>query len=913
MVQRSAVLIECRAVLMEGGGGPLRLLPVSELRSNERKGRVRELLATYYTEEAQGKGLEARCVACGPVASSTTLLARGGEGRGLVCACAIARGAPDVLLAAASRWSCGVVGREGSVDPCDLDGAAFDVEHYMEEQMQGERMKQLLKNASKIRGEVKTLDNDMQMLVYENYTKFISATDTIGQMKEGVESMEDEMQSLAATITKISDGSTRINTNLSEHRAKIDKLAGVRRLLTKLQFLMELPARLRQCVVEERFSDAIRYYEGTKAVLERFKATEGFGHLDVQIEESMDEIRAKLQARLCDPLGKVATVREARDLLLELGRSEDECMEEVDAAARGSLHRLLEDGRGKCSKPPIDDLYRCEDLVSLPPFSDELGSEFVYTWLRYVTLFDALFVQGQEEDVQGARRARLAGNARGPMAQYFDQVASHLVPGAAAVELSDASPSWSRTPKPPELATLVFKLQGFGSTVATAERVLPGEGLLDAGGSALVRTVEGTAASCFATCRKCVVGVTEHVRRVCSAPPSEDTEDDQARLVSDAANDLRRCADDCLNELKCLASVKGLGVPDGFEAKVVEAVHVAAGEFLAVLGEELYAMSSEFASNYAELDAVHVNLDSVAAMRSLCAAALCNAAVATEHGLISAVAGNLEEYFGAGSHPMYHGSMLGYSIPVQTERMQKQRAACLEIFVIRGAATLLGSPPATDEDGDDGQAPDGGLAAAFHCGCAVFQNDGPPSAVRSATVAAWERVAAFAATVARICGEAGRPAAVASTMSEEDIKATATMQLMSDICAAAASESDGVAVSAPSPLVISSAMDDEASCAGVLLQTVLCSAAKALVEELRLSTLSEGGYQQVRLDLAYIMVSAELVYGLEGDSLHACLHGLCDAASERCSSGRAQPLAVVDAAALISSHWRSAEAAAAGR
>lgn len=35
----------------------------------------------------------------------------------------------------------------------------------MEEQMQGERMKQLLKNASKIRGEVKTLDNDMQMLV----------------------------------------------------------------------------------------------------------------------------------------------------------------------------------------------------------------------------------------------------------------------------------------------------------------------------------------------------------------------------------------------------------------------------------------------------------------------------------------------------------------------------------------------------------------------------------------------------------------------------------------------------------------------------------------------------------------------------------------------------------------------------
>eukprot|EP01046_Picozoa_sp_COSAG06_P042361 COSAG06_NODE_5387_length_3511_cov_4.500000_1_plen_335_part_00 len=242
---------------------------LSEVRAGERKGRIRELLAEYYTEDAQGHGLAAR---------------------------------------------------QESTDPCDLDGAAFDVDLYMEESMQGERMKQLLKKSSTIRGEVKTLDNDMQMLVYENYTKFISATDTIGQMKEGVEGMEDEMQSLAATITKISDGSNRINTNLSEHRAKIDKLTGVRRLLTKLQFLMELPARLRQCVVEERFGDAIRYYEGTKGVLERFKTTEGFGNLEAQIEESMDEIRAQLQARLREPRGDEATVREARDLLLELGR-----------------------------------------------------------------------------------------------------------------------------------------------------------------------------------------------------------------------------------------------------------------------------------------------------------------------------------------------------------------------------------------------------------------------------------------------------------------------------------------------------------------------------------------------------------------------------------------------------------------
>ena len=53
---------------------------------------------------------------------------------------------------------------------------------------------------------------------------------------------------------------------------------------------------------------------------------------------------------------------------------------------------------------------------------------------------------------------------------------------------------------------------------------------------------------------------------------------------------------------------------------------------------------------------------------------------------------------------------------------------------------------------------------------------------------------------------------------------------------------------------------------------------------------------------------------LESVFLAYCLaREVVDAAAERCSSGSVQPLAVVDAAALISSHWSPAQAAAAGR
>jgi vacuolar protein sorting-associated protein 51 len=35
--------------------------------------------------------------------------------------------------------------------------------------------------------EIRAIDSDLQMLVYENYAKFISATDTIKRMKTNVE------------------------------------------------------------------------------------------------------------------------------------------------------------------------------------------------------------------------------------------------------------------------------------------------------------------------------------------------------------------------------------------------------------------------------------------------------------------------------------------------------------------------------------------------------------------------------------------------------------------------------------------------------------------------------------------------------------------------------------------------------
>ena len=121
-----------------------------------------------------------------------------------------------------------------------------------------------MKSAVDNLAEVKKLDGEMQTLVYENYSKFIMATDTIRkvclrdyelyarltrclQLKSNVEQMEAEMHKLTDSMQSVSDFSDRITTNLSDRRSKLDKYTQVRGLLKKVP-PSPLCTRACQCV-----------------------------------------------------------------------------------------------------------------------------------------------------------------------------------------------------------------------------------------------------------------------------------------------------------------------------------------------------------------------------------------------------------------------------------------------------------------------------------------------------------------------------------------------------------------------------------------------------------------------------------------------------------------------------------------
>ena len=67
---------------------------------------------------------------------------------------------------------------------------------YLQNLLRTTRLDGLLAKHTEMLSEIKNLDSDMQMLVYENYNRFISATDTVRTMKSNVDGMDTSMQDL---------------------------------------------------------------------------------------------------------------------------------------------------------------------------------------------------------------------------------------------------------------------------------------------------------------------------------------------------------------------------------------------------------------------------------------------------------------------------------------------------------------------------------------------------------------------------------------------------------------------------------------------------------------------------------------------------------------------------------------------
>ncbi|GJJ77185.1 vacuolar protein sorting-associated protein 51 [Entomortierella parvispora] len=203
-------------------------------------------------------------------------------------------------------------------DPYDLDSHAFEVDKYMHKMFVEKQLPGLVQSDNELVADIRQLDGDMKTLVYENYSKFLSATDTINKMKSNVDNLESEMSRLTENISKIATSSSAIHSSLGGKREKIRQLNGVHSLLTKLQFVFELPTNLHQCLETESYTQAVKSYCRTLHLLQHYKHLTVFTGIERECKTIMVQIAQKIRQKMRAEEASLTEISENVGLLLAL-------------------------------------------------------------------------------------------------------------------------------------------------------------------------------------------------------------------------------------------------------------------------------------------------------------------------------------------------------------------------------------------------------------------------------------------------------------------------------------------------------------------------------------------------------------------------------------------------------------------
>lgn len=189
--------------------------------------------------------------------------------------------------------------------------------------------------------ETQTLHSDMQTLVYENYNKFISATDTIRKMKTDFKKMETEMNLLKTNMESITSFSEQITGTLQDTRQQLSKLSGKYSLLKRLQFLSTLPSKLKTLIDEKNYAQAVQEYGHAQKVLQQYGSHPSFQG----VQDDCIAIVSEMKQRLRDDFqmtGQTAqSLTESGELLLHLGERPSDLSREMLQNANKRLHEQI--------------------------------------------------------------------------------------------------------------------------------------------------------------------------------------------------------------------------------------------------------------------------------------------------------------------------------------------------------------------------------------------------------------------------------------------------------------------------------------------------------------------------------------------------------------------------------------------
>lgn len=223
----------------------------------------------------------------------------------------------------------------------DMDGSNFETDAYVNKVLKECSLKDVMNVETVIIRDTQALHSDMQTLVYENYNKFISATDTMRKMKTEFKQMETEMNLLVSNVKSITEFSDHISSKLHDSRQQLSALSEKQLLLQKLQFLSSLPTKLKTLIDDNNYGQAVKHYSEAHTVLEQYGFQPSFQGIRDDCQLIMDDLKTKLKTNIQLSGFTAKAMIDTGDLLLKLGEKPADLSREILQFATQRLHEQI--------------------------------------------------------------------------------------------------------------------------------------------------------------------------------------------------------------------------------------------------------------------------------------------------------------------------------------------------------------------------------------------------------------------------------------------------------------------------------------------------------------------------------------------------------------------------------------------
>jgi hypothetical protein len=202
----------------------------------------------------------------------------------------------------------------GNGDEDNLDSVHFDAPKHTERYVLQSSVHPLLETEESLACQVRTLDSSMQTLVYENYSRFIEATDAVRNIGVNVQCNAGNLKKLSSSVVDAGETARSVETSCGKLRDSVVEKLRTKRLLQRLESLLKLPSTLRENISDGRYRWATKSYLKAYVILN--KQSDGFESLqriEQECHEIMEVLLEDVRTKLIHWSGNLSTIAEGEE------------------------------------------------------------------------------------------------------------------------------------------------------------------------------------------------------------------------------------------------------------------------------------------------------------------------------------------------------------------------------------------------------------------------------------------------------------------------------------------------------------------------------------------------------------------------------------------------------------------------